>query len=95
MEPVRIFSTRPVNFKIYAGFQKSIFKIQFQNLNFKIQLVSDRPVRPFFLQKVFVHCSMHLMKNFQKVGMDEVLKFMTPGGGLRKKRTKFLVLLQK
>ena len=51
MEPVRIFSTRPVNFKIIAG-----------------RPVSDWPGRPFFLQKVFVHCSTYLMKNFQKKG---------------------------
>ena len=36
--------------------------------------------RPVFLQKVFVHCSMHLMKNFQKGGMGKVLKFVTPDG---------------
>ena len=30
------------------------------------QPISDRPGRPVFLQKVFVYCSMHLMKNFQK-----------------------------
>ena len=41
-----------------------------------------------FLQKVFVHCSMHLMNNFQKGGMDEVLKFLTPDGGLKKKNVK-------
>ena len=30
---------------------------------------------------------MHLMKSFQK-GMGEVLKFVTPDGGLRKKNAK-------
>ena len=37
-----------------------------------------------FSPKVFVHCSMSLMKNFQKGGMGEVLKFLTRNGGLRK-----------
>ena len=81
MEPVRIFSTRPVNFKLIAGWP-----------------VSDRPGRPVFLQKVFVHCSMYLMKNFQKGrgrGMGEVLKFVTLDGDLRKKGKNFLRFLQK
>ena len=75
MEPVRIFSTRPVSFKIYAG----------------------QPARSTgFLQKIFVHSSMHLMKNFQKGGrMGEVLKFMTPVGGLRNKRNKFFAFFAK
>ena len=47
--------TRPVNFKIIAGWPAG-------------RPVSDRPGRPVFLQKVFVHCSMYLMKNFQKGG---------------------------
>ena len=56
MEAVRIFSTRPVNFKIIADRPAG-------------QSVSDRRGRPFFfLLKVFVHCSMYLMKNFQKEG---------------------------
>ena len=40
---------------------------------------------------------MHLMKNFQKgEAMGEVLKFVTPDGGLRKKNAKkFLHFLQK
>ena len=42
----------------------------------------------FFLQKVFVHCLMYLMKNFQNEGMVEVLKFVTLDGGLRKKTQK-------
>ena len=51
--------------------------------------VSDRPGRPVFLQKVFVPCSMYLMKNFQKGGgMGEVLKFVTLDGGIRKKKRK-------
>ena len=29
------------------------------------QPVSNRPGRPFFLQEIFVHCSMHITKNFQ------------------------------
>ena len=42
-----------------------------------------------FLQKVFVQCSMYLMKNFQKWGgMGEVLKFVTLDGGIRKKAKK-------
>ena len=51
MEPVRIFSTQPINFKIYAGWPAN-------------RSVSKRPGRPFFSQKIFVHCSMYLMKNF-------------------------------
>ena len=39
---------------------------------------------------------MYSMKNFQKgEGMDEVLKFVTLDGGLRKKAKKFLRFLQK
>ena len=45
--------TRPVNFKIIAGRPAG-------------RPVSDRPGRPVLLQKVFLHCSMYLMKNFQK-----------------------------
>ena len=45
-------------------------------VNFKI-LRRDRPV---FNSRFFVRCSMHLMKNFQKGGMGEVLKFVTPHG---------------
>ena len=72
MEAVRIFSTRPINFKIIASWP-----------------VSDRPGRTFFLQKVFLHYSMYLMKNFQKGGgMGEVLKFVTLDGGLWKKAQK-------
>ena len=38
--------------------------------------------RPVFLQKVFVQCSTHLMKIFQKEGgMGKVLKCVTPAGG--------------
>ena len=48
MEPVKTFSTGPVNFKTYVGWPAGQ---QF-----------------YFLQKVFVHYSMHLMKNFQKEG---------------------------
>ena len=77
MEPVRIFSTQPVNFKIYAGRPAS-------------QPVSDRSGRPVFLRKVSFHCSRHVTKNFQKGGMGEVLKFVTPDGGFRKKRKKGL-----
>ena len=37
---------------------------------------------------------MHLMKIFQKEGaMSEVLKFVTPDGGLRKKRKKIFAFL--
>ena len=88
MEPVRIFSTRPVNFKIYAGWPPA---------RPAGRPVSDRPGRSFFLQKVFVHSSLHLMKNFQNRGtMSEVLKFVTPDGGLKKKQPKlFGVFLQK
>ena len=68
IEPVSIFATRTVNFKIIAG-----------------RPVSDRPGRPVFLPKVFVHCSMYQMKNFQK---GEVLKFVTLEGDLRKKNAK-------
>ena len=76
MEPIKIFSTRPVNFKIIAGWPAG-------------QPVSDRPGRPVFLQKVFVHCSMYVMKIFQKRGgMGEILKFVTLDGGLRKKSKK-------
>ena len=84
MEPIWIFWTRPVNFKIIAGWPAS-------------RLVSNRPGRPVFLQKVFVHCSMYLMKNFQKGGMGEVLKFVTLDGGIRKKAKKivFVFFLQK
>ena len=58
-------------------------------VNFK--LIAGRPV---FSQKVFLHYSMYLMKNFQKGGsMGEVLKFVTLDGGLRKKRKKFLRFL--
>ena len=78
MEPVRIFSTRPVNFKIYAG-----------------RPVSDRPGRPVFLQKIFVHSSMRLIKNFKRGGMGEVLKFVIPDGGLRKKRKKIVCIFCK
>ena len=56
---------------------------KFQNL----LRLTDRADRPVILWKVFVHCSMHLMKNFQKEGaMGEVLKFVTPDWGLRTKR---------
>ena len=56
----------------------------------------DRPVDRFFLQKVFVHCSMHLMKNFQKRGgMTEVLKFVTPDGVSEKKRIKIFAFFAK
>ena len=42
-----------------------------------------------FLQKVFVHCLMHLMKNFQKRGgMGEVLNFVTPKKGSQNKNAK-------
>ena len=42
-----------------------------------------------FFTEGFVHCSMYLMKNFQKGGgMDEELKVVTLDGGLRKKRKK-------
>ena len=54
--------TRPVNFKIYAGWPAG-------------QPVSLRAGRPVFLRKVFVHGSMHVIKNFQKGGIGEVLKF--------------------
>ena len=76
--------TRLVNLKIYAGRPAGV-------------LVSDRPGRAVFLQKVFFHCSMHLMKSFRKArGIGEVLKFVTPDGGLRKKNaSNFLRILQK
>ena len=57
MEPVMIFLTGPVNFKISAGWPAS------QQAS---QPVSDWPSRPVFLQKVFVYCSKYLMKIFQK-----------------------------
>ena len=53
-----------------SGFSQPTPTVKFQNL---------RRSTAFF-QKVFVHCSMHLMKNFQKGGMGEVLKFVTPDG---------------
>ena len=67
-------------------------------VNFKIIAgwpVSDRPGRPVFLQKIFVHCSMHQMKNFQKGGMGEVLKFVTLTGVSEKHAKKLLRFLQK
>ena len=80
--------TRPVNFKIIAGWPAG------RPAGWP---VSDRPGRPFFLRKVFLHYSMYLMKNFQKGGgMDDVLKFVTLDGGLRKKNGEwFLCFLQK
>ena len=46
------------------------------------------PVDRFFTEGFF-HCSMQLMKNFQKEGgMGEVLNFVTPDEGLRKKMHK-------
>ena len=58
--------------------------------------VFDRPGRPVFLQKVFFHYSMYLMKNFQKEGgKGEVVKYVTLDGGLRKKTQKFLRFLRK
>ena len=76
--------TQPVNFKIIAGWP------------------AGRPVfwparSTGFLQKVFVHCSMYLMKNFQNGGgMGEVQKFVTLDGGLRKEtQNNFCVFLQK
>ena len=72
-----------------------------RRVNFKIIAglpVSDRPGRPVFLQKVFVHCSTYLMQNFQKGGgMGEVLKFVTLDRFSEKKNAKklFCVFLQK
>ena len=57
MELVRIFSTRPVNFKIYAGWPAG---------RPADQPVSDQSGWPGFSQKVFVYSSMHLLKNFKK-----------------------------
>ena len=42
-----------------------------------------------------VHCSMHLMKNFQKRGMGEVLTFATPDEDFRKKRKKMFAFFAK
>ena len=42
----------------------------------------------FFYRRFFFHCSMYLMKNFQKGGMGEMLKFATLNEGLRKKTQK-------
>ena len=84
MEPIRIFSTRPVNFKISAGWPA-------------VRPVSDRPGRPVFLQKVFVHWSMYLMKNFQKGGGHGWgVKICDSGQGSQKKKSKkILRFLQK
>ena len=80
--------TQPVNSKIYAGWPGFL-------------LVHGRPV---FLQKVFVHCSMHLMKNFRKgraklklikMAMGEMLNFVTLNGGLRKKTQKIFCVFCK
>ena len=49
-----------------------------------------------FLQKVFVHCLMFLMKFFQTGrGTGEVLKFVTLDGGLRKKRERTFAFFAK
>ena len=81
MEPVRIFSTRP---------DRQISKSS--PVNRPVDRFLTGPVDRFFLQKVFVYCSMYLMKNFQKGvgGMGEVLKFVTLDEDLRKKSKKSL-----
>ena len=57
--------------------------VKFQNL--RRLTVTGRPV---FLQKVFVHCSMYLMKNFQNGGAWRGVKICDFGRGLRKKTLK-------
>ena len=55
--------TRPVNFKIIAGWPTGRSVSDRPG-----RPVSDRPGRPVFLRKVFAHCLMYLMTNFQKGG---------------------------
>ena len=67
--------TRPVNFKIIAGWPAS---------RPAGQPVSDRPGRPVFLVKVFLHYSMYLKKNFWKGGHGWGVKICDFRWGLRK-----------
>ena len=54
------------------------------------------PGRTIFLQKVFAHCSMYLIKNLKKGGSKgEMLKVVTLNEGLRKKRKKIFVVFAK
>ena len=78
METVRIFLTRPVNFKIYAGGPAG-------------RTDSDRPGRLVILRKVFVHCSMYLIKNFRKGGGHGLgVKICDCGRGFQKKKRKII-----
>ena len=74
MEPVRIFATRPVNFKIIAGRPVSDRP--------------GRPV--FYRRFLFtVQCIQRKIFKNGGGGMGEVLKFVTLVGGLGKKKTQF------
>ena len=77
IEPVRIFSTRPVSFKIYAGWPPGR----------RASLpVSDHPSRPVFYRRFLFTVQCIQWKIFKSgLGMGEVLKFVTLDGGLRKK----------
>ena len=55
------------------------------------QPVSDRPGRPVFLQKVFVHCSIYPMKNFPKGGHGWNIKICDFGRGSQKNKQKKLL----
>ena len=74
MEPVRIFSTQPINFKIYAGWLISEWP--------------GRPV--FYRKFLFtVECSLIKIFQKRGRSMGEVLKFGTSDEGLRKKMLKY------
>ena len=76
-EPVRIFSTRPDR---YISKSSPVDRSD--------RPVSDRAGRPVFLQKVFVYCSMYLMKNFRNGEHGWGVKICDFGRGSQKKKQK-------
>ena len=76
MEPVKIFSTRPVNFKLYAG--RPVFDRPAQ----PVFLQKDFVCCLMYLMKNFQK---------REGGVGEVLKFVTPDGVSKKTHNSFCV----